>query len=244
ARRYRVAVEAKAEVEHVVTPDLANLLLQAKIQERDAEQGYMRSIYEYNKAINSLRFSKGTTLFEQQIYLAEGNWHPAAAEFALQRAVQRTHAKDRHKLRTEPMEFVGGAAPGSWESLGTNTRPTIPGALGDDAEHPLVPGGPLLPVPAVPLPGTHSEQKTLTPMLVPPAIDDDVPTETAPAPQGEKPSNESPVPRPSAPSPVPVPQKTDPVTQSLSQRFGVQRVSALAPPADADEVDSTGRVRM
>lgn len=102
-------------------------LLNAKIQERDAEQAYLQSIIEYNKAIANFRFRKGTILVDNEIYLAEGNWHPGAANIAMQRAEGRTYAKDSHKLRTVPMEFVGGFAPGSYESLGMENRPSTPG---------------------------------------------------------------------------------------------------------------------
>ncbi|MCA9083936.1 MAG: TolC family protein [Planctomycetaceae bacterium] len=195
SRRYKIAAEDKLLSTENVSPDLFNLLLQAKIQERDAEQAFMRSIVEYNKAINSLRFNKGTTLVDHEIYLAEGNWHPAAAEFALRRAVERTYAKDAHRLRTEPIEFVGGAAPGSWESLGTDSRPFTPGALaGDDQPLQELPGGPMSPVPGAPdfrMPPQDS-QGPGAPMLQPPPIEGEVP-----------PMNDSTAPKILEPAPVP-----------------------------------------
>lgn len=153
-------VRSTPNVDH----NLINLLLQAKIQQRDAQQAYMRSIIEYNKGLNALRFAKGTTLVDNEIYLAEGQWHPASAPIALQRAMGRTYGKDQHKLRTEPMDFVGAPAPGSWESLGTDSRPWIPGEL-DQTRTGDVPGLPT-PVPGIPqqngLPRIH---------LVPPAVE-------------------------------------------------------------------------
>ncbi|MEZ6060542.1 MAG: TolC family protein [Planctomycetaceae bacterium] len=107
-----------------------DLLLQRKIQQRDAQQAYVRSVVEYNKAITDMNFRKGVLLTNNAVYLAEGNWHPAASPFAKQRAVDRTHAQDNHRLQTEPIDFVAGPAAVSWESLNTETRPSYPGADG------------------------------------------------------------------------------------------------------------------
>ncbi|GAB5444092.1 MAG: TolC family protein [Fuerstiella sp.] len=170
------------------TADLFNLLLQAQIEQRNAEQAYMRSIVEYNKAFTDLRYRKGTLLTDNEIYLAEGNWHPAAANDALLRAKARTHGKDAHKLRTVPMEFVGQPAPTAWESINSHARPTTPGALEDAAkagdptaiEHlpPAVPGTPngepkpLQPVPVPPMDVDGDGQ----PMAIPPPPKDSITT--------------------------------------------------------------------
>lgn len=146
------------------TADLFNLLLQAQIEQRNAEQAYMRSIVEYNKAFTDLRFRKGTLLTDNEIYLAEGNWHPAAANDAYLRAKARTHGKDAHKLRTVPLEFVGQPAPTAWESVNSHSRPTVPGAM-DDAARQTQPGTPQE-VPAVP--EEHNPAMPLQPVPVPP----------------------------------------------------------------------------
>lgn len=203
--------------------ELFNLLLQAQTQQRDAEQAYMRSIIEYNKAMTDLQFRKGTLLVDNGIYLAEGNWHPAAAEFAMQRAVARTHAKDAHKLRTEPLEFAGQPAPGAWESLGTNTRPSIPGALNDEADEPPA----LVPRPVPSHQGPH---------MVPPALDEPVPD--------EPPGLGTPLPiEPPAKPAEPV--SRDAVTlQNRLLRENMQN-SQLAPAAgDSFADDSVGRVKL
>ncbi|MEZ6127131.1 MAG: TolC family protein [Planctomycetaceae bacterium] len=200
-----------------MTPDLINLFLQAKIQERDAKQGYMRSIIEYNKAIVEMKFRKGTNLVENEIYLAEGNWNPAAAPFAMQRAVARTHAKEKHKLRTEPMEFVSGFAPVAWESLGTNTRPTNPG------QAPKVGGnGSGRAVQQSPVDATPSDSDA------PPPPSDNPAAEPAPA---AEPIEPNPVPPALDPEPVPKPQTREIITQKNSRPLLFVPPQALAPNA-------------
>lgn len=183
AKKYRKQVEEKAKYARQSSSELLNLKLQAYIQERDAEQAYIRSVIEYNKAISEMKFRRGTTLVDSQIYLAEGNWHPAAAPFAMQRAVERTNAFDAHHLQTKPMNFVGGPTDSAWESLGTDDRPTIPGALqraaGEDlnASPGEVPGIPSefneVPEgqPGSPDPMMEGNQPAIEPMMVPPAAE-------------------------------------------------------------------------
>lgn len=137
-------------------------LLNAKIQARDAEQAYLRGIIEYNKAVVDWKFRKGSLLRDNEIYLAEGNWHPEAYNTALDRAVHRTHAKDKHKLRTIPMEFVAGPAPNSFESLGLDGRPSTPGVVRNSMPRDEV--GPAEAVPEIPT--------DLNPAPVPPTTDD------------------------------------------------------------------------
>ena len=198
--------------------ELFNLLLQAQIQQRDAEQAYMRSIIEYNKAITDMKFRKGTLLTDNEIYLAEGNWHPAANINAMQRAEARTHAKDAHKLRTSPMEFVGQPGPTGYESLGTNTRPSIPGAL--DPE-PGLPGGE---VPAIPIDGLPQ-----------------FPNEPVPVP----PADSTPMPMEIPPPEMPPQQSRENITQQIRSLQSAAR-SALAPVSLETEFksDSSGRVEL
>ncbi|MEZ6124959.1 MAG: TolC family protein [Planctomycetaceae bacterium] len=228
ASEYATLVEERVNSSERNNPDLLNLLLQAKIQQRDAGQAYMRSIIEYNKAIAEMKFRKGTNLTDNGVYLAEGNWHPAAAPFAMQRAVSRTYAKDKHRLRTEPIEFVAGAAEGSWEALGTNTRPNLPGAIngkyGEEASSGLkqVPDVPILEEGDLP---AGSPDRTLEPAPVPPA---DEPMTEPMSPQ--PPQEDGPLKRPAdritqGPAPLTIPSR-----------------SALAPPAD--QTDGTGRVKL
>ena len=167
------ATEALVLGSRDVSPNSFEALLNAKTQNRDAEQAYMRSVVEYNKAIATFKFRKGTLLVDHEVYMAEGNWNPAANEIAMQRAVNRTYGKDQHKLLSTPMEFVGGAAPGSWESLNTNSRPSTPGALGENGQPDAIPTQPVPGIPealppgeVVPMPRFNGE-----PMMVPPPID-------------------------------------------------------------------------
>ena len=147
-----------------VAPGLFEQQLNAQIQQRDAEQAYLQSIIEYNKAITNLKFRTGTLLIENGVYLAEGNWHPAAANIAMQRAEARTYAKDKHKLRTEPMEFVGGFAPGSYESLGLDVRPSTPGAMNNLVPDDAGLNAPNQQVPQIPL-QQFGEPSPVPPMM-------------------------------------------------------------------------------
>lgn len=207
--------------------DTLNQVLQSKIRERDAKQGYMRSIIEYNKAIAEMRFRKGTTLTESAIYLAEGNWHPAAAPFAMQRAVQRTRSKDAHRLRVDPEEFVGGAAPGSWESLGLDTRPSIPGVLNEGA----IQGNATQAPDSSP---NYSEPwQNAVPPMAPPANEP-----LQPVPQRNQPLTPVPVPPAAEPSPG-----AEVITQTNALRARTAR-NSLAPAAADFDVDPAGRVRL
>lgn len=190
AEKYAGIVESRIESSERSNSDELNQVLQAKIQQRDAEQAYVRSVVEYNKAIAEMKFRRGTTLVDNQIHLAEGNWHPAAAPFAMKRAVQRTRAFDAHHLKTKPMNFIGGNTETAWESLGTDSRPTIPGALEQAANgrqtSPSSPSAPPFEVPGIPdeiqtvpdealaptpalEPVPRSRNPLSEPMLVPPA---------------------------------------------------------------------------
>jgi len=223
ANEYSIAVEERVLGSERLNPDVLNLFLQAKIQERDANQAYMRSIIEYNKAIAEMKFRKGTTLTDREVYLAEGNWHPAAAPFAMQRAIQRTRSKDAHRLQTTPMEFVGGAAPGSWESLGTDTRPNIPGAIDQHPERRLdAPASSLNradgPDGNQPPPAPPADERTLDPQPVPPPMP------------------------PMEPMPEVVPPATDDAITQQPIQFPRSMRQGLAP--TAQETDGAGRVKL
>lgn len=190
--------------------ELFNLLLQAQIQQRDAEQAYMQSVVSYNKAITDMNFRKGTLLTDNGVYLAEGNWHPAAAPIAMLRAEARSHAKDAHKLQTKPLEFVGQAGPNGWESLGNEARPSTPGALEADAfnaGHAVVPGQP---VPQIPAPNVIQPEPTLPP------ADGESTEEAPPAPR-----DSLSVPMELDPEPVP-PAADTPITSRTSSRAAQQ----------------------
>ena len=104
-------------------------VLESKITSRDAGQSYLRSIIEYNKAISELNFRKGTLLQANSIYLAEGQWNPAAYDDAKRRGEAMTHALDNTHVDAVPAEFTGGPAINAWESQSSPDRPHIPGVV-------------------------------------------------------------------------------------------------------------------
>ena len=126
-------------------------VLESKITSRDADQSYLRSIIEYNKAITELNFRKGTLLEANSIYLAEGQWNPAAYDDAKRRGEAMTHALDNTHVDAVPAEFTGGPGINAWESQSSPDRPHIPGvvdgipprsASGATSSPMLVPGAP------------------------------------------------------------------------------------------------------
>ncbi len=98
----------KAEVE--AGTKTFDVLLRALSSQAEAEVAYFRSLTEYNKAITSLHYHKGTLLPHDQIWLGESEWTPDAYKNAIREAWARTHAFDATHLNTEPPEFV--AQPG------------------------------------------------------------------------------------------------------------------------------------
>ena len=159
-------------------------VLESKITSRDADQGYLRSIVEYNKAITELNFRKGTLLQTNSIYLAEGPWNPMAYEDAKQRGEALTHALDNTHVDAVPSEFTGGAAPNAWENSGNPNRPHIPGTV--DGMTPVAPSAgnvrvqesapQSVPPSPVPMPEETSE-----PMQIP--SEDELPRENRKAPE-------------------------------------------------------------
>ena len=129
ARRYADTALARADAENQRDPVLLGRVLDAKITSRDSEQGYLKLIVDYNKAITDLNFRKGAILQSNSIYLAEGEWNPEAYEDARIRGEAMSRALDNVHLQTVPEEFVGGPDVNSWESLGLHSRPFEPGAI-------------------------------------------------------------------------------------------------------------------
>ncbi len=175
--------QSEPRVEFLMRQDSGNAqtllgqVLDAKISQRDAEQSYLRSIVEYNKAIVDLNFRKGVSLSNQSIYLAEGQWNPGAYDDARRRGEATSAAIDNPHLKTEPVEFVGGPASTAWESNGQPVRPhtlmgtqdlppgSEPPVMSAPAEVPNVPSenGPEF----SPMPGNGN------PAPVPPASEED-----------------------------------------------------------------------
>lgn len=135
AKRADVAINYAATAEERVLndssrdPSSIGRVLDAKITSRDADQSYLRSIVEYNKAVVELHFRSGTLLRENSIRLAEGEWNEEAYHQALERGEATSAALDNELVDAVPEAFSGGPAPNSWEATGSNNRPHREGAL-------------------------------------------------------------------------------------------------------------------
>ena len=129
AKGYAEATLLRANAEDTSDPIKLGRVLDARLASRDAEQGYLKLIVDYNKAITDLNFRKGSILQSNSIFLAEGEWNPEAYEDARIRGEAMSRALDNAHLQTVPEEFVGGPDVNSWESLGNHSRPFEPGAV-------------------------------------------------------------------------------------------------------------------
>ncbi|MEJ7592763.1 MAG: TolC family protein [Planctomycetaceae bacterium] len=129
AKGYAEATALRADAENANDPIILGRVLDARISSRDADQGYLKLIVDYNKAITELNFRKGTILQTNSIYLAEGEWNPEAYDDARIRGEAMSRALDNAHLQTVPEEFVAGPDVNSWESLGNPSRPFEPGAI-------------------------------------------------------------------------------------------------------------------
>ena len=156
AKRFADKALSRLEVQpsNDIIQDTGPLLraLEAKITSRDSEQGYLKLIVDYNKAITEVNFRKGAILHSNSIFLSEGEWNPEAYEDARIRGEAMSRALDNAHLRTVPEEFVAGPDVNSWESLGNPSRPFEPGAV--ESMSPIAPATAELPagmiVPDVP----------------------------------------------------------------------------------------------
>jgi hypothetical protein len=131
--RLELAAVTRVKSERERRPESIGRALDAKISSREADQGYLRSVIEYNKAVTLLNFRKGMTLAANSILLAEGEWNPPAYEDARERGEAMSHALDNTHVMTEPPEFSGGPGPNSWESTGNPNRPFVPGQVPEGA---------------------------------------------------------------------------------------------------------------
>lgn len=129
AKRADVAVEYASTAEERVAnddsrdPTSIGRVLEAKITSRDADQNYLRSIVEYNKAVTELNFRKGGLLAANAVYLAEGEWNPEAYRQADERGEAINKALDNEFLEALPEPVIEGPADSAWESLGAPGRP-------------------------------------------------------------------------------------------------------------------------
>jgi len=94
------------EAEYKVGRTTLDLLLRSQISLAQAEIAYFQSIVGYNRALNDLKFRKGTALVDNNVYLSEGMWTGEAYGDAVRRAWERSFAFENPRLRTEPPEFA------------------------------------------------------------------------------------------------------------------------------------------
>ncbi|MFM8475856.1 MAG: TolC family protein, partial [Planctomycetaceae bacterium] len=144
AVNYAATAEERVSSDNSRDPASIGRVLEAKITSRDADQSYLRSIVEYNKAINELNFRKGMLLQTNSIYLAEGEWNPLAYQQAAERGEAISNGIDNDHVEATPEEFTRGPAPSAWESLGDPNRPFVPGVI--DGASPDAPTAPASPV--------------------------------------------------------------------------------------------------
>jgi outer membrane protein TolC len=85
-----------------------DLVLRAQISLAQAEVAYYSSLIGYNRALNDLRFRKGTLLIDNSVFLSESLWTEDAYDDALRRAWARSFAFSSPNLDTAPEEFVLG----------------------------------------------------------------------------------------------------------------------------------------
>lgn len=83
-----------------------DLVLRAQISLAQAEVAYYSSLIGYNRALNDLRFRKGTLLMDNSVYLSESLWREEAYDDALRRAWARSFAFSAPDMETSPEEFV------------------------------------------------------------------------------------------------------------------------------------------
>lgn len=124
------------EAEYKVGRTTLDLLLRSQISLAQAEIAYFQSIVGYNRALNDLKFRKGTALVDNNVYLSEGMWTGEAYGDAVRRAWERSFAFENPRLRTEPPEFAtdgvmympAGASGAMPEDMPVETHPASPSA--------------------------------------------------------------------------------------------------------------------
>lgn len=215
AKRADVAVEYASTAEERVAnddsrdPTSIGRVLEAKITSRDADQNYLRSIVEYNKAVTELNFRKGGLLAANAVYLAEGEWNPEAYRQADERGEAINKALDNEFLDTVPEPIIEGPADSAWESLGAPGRPSN-GAAAAPAPTPAPAGD------------AAGDQKPVAPSQAVPAVPVKPAVPVSPEPQAAAPGGKA----AETPSPLPVFPPLDGVP-----RPGGQSIKAISTPS-------------
>lgn len=94
------------EAEYKVGRTTLDQLLRSQISLAQAEIAYFQSLIGYNRAIAEVKYRKGTTLREAQVYLTESMWTPDAYAQAMRKAWARSYAFDSPNQSAQPEEFV------------------------------------------------------------------------------------------------------------------------------------------
>ncbi len=106
----RVAAVERAIDAGLMTPDA---LLEARREEAQAEVSFYRALVEYNLAIKTFHFEKGTLLDYSGVTLAEGPWPHKAYHDAHAKARRRAAAWHLDYTYTRPQAFSRGEVPRS-----------------------------------------------------------------------------------------------------------------------------------
>jgi hypothetical protein len=96
----------------VLTEDNVDVILRAYERRAAAEADYYQSLVEYNRAIATLQYRKGTILSYNNIHLMEGGWVPEAYGEANRHAQARGYARDARHLHSYPPDFAVDAPVG------------------------------------------------------------------------------------------------------------------------------------
>ncbi len=124
------------EAEYKVGRTTLDQLLRSQISLAQAEIAYFQSLIGYNRAIAEVKYRKGTTLREAQVYLTESMWTPDAYAQAMRKAWARTYAFDKPNKDTQPEEFVLdyeetvlSAQPAEWRGYAEPLPTPVPQAV-------------------------------------------------------------------------------------------------------------------
>jgi len=181
---YRAATEEVNAVQNAYDAQKTTIdqVLQAHRRRAEAETGYVSAVVDYNLAIMTLHYRKGSLLEYNNVCLAEGEW-PGKAYF---------DAKRRARERAAGHYFNYGATlPGvvsrgtyrqyqhNYDSMSYDTLPTTLHNEDNDFSTPLIPEAGLrviettptmvIPTPVLPRPGNNAPVSFVTPEVASPS---------------------------------------------------------------------------
>ena len=180
---YRAAsaeVEAVGNAYEVGTVTL-DQLLQAQRRQSEAQTGYHSSVINYNLAIMTLHYRKGSLLEYNNICLSEGEW-PAKAYFDAKR---RAKERDAGQYFDYGYTLPGVVSRGTYQqyqhgynSTSYDVLPTQQEMEGNSYPMPVIPGSPqrvietetttVIPTPILPKPGSNTPVSFITPEVATP----------------------------------------------------------------------------